>query len=284
LGEALTLRYQEGRLKRWQKRWDGVLRKRVFWGRFGQVLARSSEEVSEAETDRCPLAYYSALRSAILWAYFKPYRKHFWNVKEYSEYGPLGPCQHGGPVRYIAVTPALTLFYLWLWRQLPSPEIQQWLKKWRRYYKIDCWSNYRFDDRSSAYLQVNEIWERTDTRYRRFDQRAHAYLHIEHVPKPGWKWGGGKVICLPPRDYAKLEAAQEPYNAEQHGSYWNSCSLNYRGRVDSIHGGYKSHERKALLSQRLREQRTLNIRAVEVRNNMVEKLESDFASDDGKVV
>ena len=182
--------------------------------------------------------------------YRRPHRPSFWNLRIYRP---------PGPVLVIAVTPALTIFHLRCWQRLKSPAEQRRLEFWGRLYKWSCWSNHRFDQRASAYLQINETSER-NTPYRQFDQRPRAYLHPEHAPKPGWK--GNKVIYLgPPRDYAKLAADQQAYN-ERWASYW---SYPLDGAVVGI-------------KERMRRQGSLNLdRAIAIRNNMVTNVDHNFS-------
>jgi hypothetical protein len=76
----------------------------------------------------------------------------------------------------------------------------------------------------------------------------------------------------PAKRHARLEATRESYNAK-HGSYWNTSSLNHRGRVDRFDGQFR------VPSETLREQRSLNIprETIDARNAMIANLERDFA-------
>ena len=73
------------------------------------------------------------------------------------------------------------------------------------------------------------------------------------------KASGGQVIHL------GLPATRDSYNAE-HGSYWNSSSINCVGRVDRFDGQFE------VLREKFREQRSLNIARDSI---LVEKLEQD---------
>jgi hypothetical protein len=144
--------------------------------------------------------------------------------------------------------------------KLQTPEQQSVLKRIGRYYKNSCWwskkDKSRLFDRAETLSWQQTLWQRgryslefeplNDLKLAK-KERAEAF----RVAKLG---GSVEILGSPAKRHAQLAASRQSHN-EQHGSYWNSSSINYRGRpvVSDTRFGVK--EPRGALSDKLRAQK-----------------------------
>jgi hypothetical protein len=223
-------------LERWNSDQRAWLRRRE------KNRPREARKAVEAEIKR--REYKESAHQPI---YRKPWRPHFWNIRDYRKWNvrlrlrsggfTKVDRQKGGAVRYL-IAAAIP------WEQLTPRKTQQLLISIGRFYKWHC-----------AWPPSIGVFDDFDP----FDQRPSAYLYPEHAPPRVAR--ADKVIEHPARwNYQRLLADKPEHNAK-----WASC-WNIPTRV-------------------YRQQGTLNIprETVETRNNIIENLDRDFTLTETKV-
>jgi hypothetical protein len=189
-------------------------------------------------------------------------------LDKYRRYFSAWRQKAASPVYDTLITPELAAFYLWLLERLPSPERQQLLKHLGRLYKKSCYSSEKgprtlFDKRAASRPPRINL-DPPDAGPDRYPLVLIAKQELQQIRREGGRvlvsipglWGEPFWLKSHKRQ-ANLAQTRPAYN-EKYGSYLNGAGL----------------------SKTLREARSLNIRAIEIRNNMVDNLERDFGPRD----
>jgi hypothetical protein len=235
-------------------RWNSD--QRAWLRRWEKNRPKEARKAVEAEIKR--REYKESAHQPI---YRKPWRPHFWNIRDYQEWDVRlrlrsggfikADRQKGSPVRYptnIAVSV----------ESVPTTT-QRLYERIGRLYKNSCWwskkGKQRLFDKAEASSEIQK--------YRLDHLSVGAQLDAPEQDS-GQAREGGQVIHLEgsAKRHARLERTKDAFN-KQWGSYWG-------------YGG---------LGKDMRKRGTLNIprETVETRNNMVEKLDRDFTRTETKV-
>lgn len=188
-------------LKRWNSDQKAWLR------RWEKNRPRETRKAVEAEINR--REYKESAHQPI---YRKPWRPHFWNIRDYREWSVRLRLrsggfikvdrQNGGAVRYL-IAAAIP------WGLLTPARTQQLLISIGRFYKWSC-----------SWAPITGAFDDFDP----FDQRPSAYLYPEHAPP---RVPRADTVEQPKWNYQPLLADQADYNA-QWASCWNTPSRLYR--------------------------------------------------------
>jgi hypothetical protein len=239
------------------------------------TLFRLIEAIPQVERDQ--LDIYPADFTGRTVRYRAP-PKRYWpeGIRDYAEpaklllksgeYESVWRQKAASPGYYILVPPKLAAFYLWLLRQLPTPEEQQHLKTCGRLYRNACgwWPSKQelaLFDRcyASSYAEKSYTLSEHQKRQTSVSLSSPNEGAVGEIVQAVRTGGVVEHPGSPAKRYARLAQTMDAYN-EQWPSYSNR-------------GG---------LSRTLRQLRSLNIKdeMIEARDNMIRNLDNSFVVSD----